>query len=295
MDQESDHHGDIKRKETASHADIEANAYALEHPTQTNDSSLKEPQLRPQTMDTASAFARSALGPPETPLTRPRIKVTHKIGLQEKIRDMEDLLTEVPTLQDTAQESEHIERIIKLILEVQTVFMDMETRHRDDIEKAELNTYKSSLNNIVFNTKGWQSRNRKDKELQETSRTQQCTIAPTEKHHNVVNEENQPGFKEDTDSGILLNPNQSIIKEKLRSKVYTSKALLKMMTTPTQEVCSAPVLSQMPMHVGYIERMRDLAYGVAIDFINIDPNHKDHINDTEAEQEGDIETKQKGP
>ena len=119
-----------------------------------------------------------------------------------------------------------------------------------------------------------------NKELQETSRTQQCTIAQTEKHHDVANEENQPGFKE-TDSSILLNPNQPIIKEKLRIKVRTSEALLEMMTTPTQEVCSAPVASQMTMHVGYIERMRDLAYEVAIDFINIEPNHKDHINDAE--------------
>ena len=60
------------------------------------------------------------------------------LGLQEKISDVEDLLKEVPTLQGTAQESEHIKRIIKLILEAQTIFLDIETRHRDDIEKAEL-------------------------------------------------------------------------------------------------------------------------------------------------------------
>ena len=51
------------------------------------------------------------------------------------------------------QESDHIKRIIKLILEAQTIFLDMETKHRDYIEKPELKTYKTSLYNSIFNTK----------------------------------------------------------------------------------------------------------------------------------------------
>ena len=37
----------------------------------------------------------------------------------------------------------------------------------------------------------------------------------------------------------------------------------------------------MTLHVGYIERMRDLAYEVAIDLIKIEPRHREHINDAE--------------
>ena len=54
-----------------------------------------------------------------------------------------------------------------------------------------------------------------------------------------------------------------------------------MMTTPTQEVCSAPIASQVTIHVGYIKRMRELVYGAAIDLINIGPSNRDHINDAE--------------
>ena len=35
------------------------------------------------------------------------------------------------------------------------------------------------------------------------------------------------------------------------------------------------------MHVGYIERMRGLAHGVAIAHICIGPSNRDHINDAE--------------
>ena len=66
---------------------------------------------------------------------------------------MEDLLKEIPTIQDTAQESEHIKMIIRLILEAKTEFFDIKTRHRDDTETAELDTLKNSLNHIIFNTK----------------------------------------------------------------------------------------------------------------------------------------------
>ena len=56
-----------------------------------------------------------------------------------------------------------------------------------------------------------------------------------------------------------------------------------MMTTPSREVCSAPVTSQVTTHVGYIARMRELAYGVAIDLINIGPSNRDYINDVELD------------
>ena len=46
----------------------------------------------------------------------PDIEALEKAGLQEKIRYMEDLLKEVPTLLDRTQESRHIRMIIGLIL-----------------------------------------------------------------------------------------------------------------------------------------------------------------------------------
>ena len=64
---------------------------------------------------------------------------------------------------------------------------------------------------------------RKDKELQETSRIQQCTVAPTEKTHDVAKGENQPDLEEGKDPSVSFNQNQSTIKEKLRSKATHQK------------------------------------------------------------------------
>ena len=77
------------------------------------------------------------------------------------------------------------------------------------------------------------------------------------------------------------NSNQSTIKEKLRSKVHTSETILKMMTTPSRDVCSAPAASQVTTHVEYIERMKELANGVTIDLIHIGSSNRNHVNDTE--------------
>ena len=128
----------------------------------------------------------------------------------------------------------------------------METKHRDNIRKAKLVTFKTSLNNIVFNTKNWESRNTQDKEPQEISR-------------------NEPNPE----------PRQPTSKDKLRSKVRASETILEMMITPSREVCSAPVTTQIATHLGYIAKMRELAYGVAMDLVNIGPGNRDHINDVE--------------
>ena len=66
------------------------------------------------------------------------------------------------------------------------------------------------------------------RELQETSRVQQCTVAPTEKTHDVAKGENQPDLEEGKDPSVPCNQNQSTIKEKLRSKVQTSETILEM-------------------------------------------------------------------
>ena len=71
------------------------------------------------------------------------------------------------------------------------------------------------------------------------------------------------------------------LKERLRSRIHTAEALLAIMTTPDQVVCSAPVAVQVILHVGYIKRMSDLTYDVADDLLDIDPGCRDHINDTE--------------
>ena len=117
-------------------------------------------------------------GTAKTPLTGPGTSAIHKTDLHKKICDKEGLLKEITTIQDTAQESEHIKRIISLILEAKAEFFDIKTRHKDDTETAELDTFKNSLNNIIFDIKSWESRiDRKTKELQETPRAQHCTTA----------------------------------------------------------------------------------------------------------------------
>ena len=93
-------------------------------------------------------------------------------------------------------------------------------------------------------------------------------------HHDTTNEE-------DTDSNVPLDPKMTILREKLRSNIHSSEALLSMMTTPTREVCSAPVAAQLTLHVGYIERMKELAYGVATDLIYSELEHRSFINDAE--------------
>ena len=68
------------------------------------------------------------------------------------------------------------------------------------------------------------------------------------------------------------------LKEMLRSRIHTSEALLATMTTPTQSP------AQIILHVGYIERMSELARKVADDLLDIDPTCRDHINGTELKE-----------
>ena len=179
------------------------------------------------------------------------------------------------------QEYEDIKKIIKLTLKAQTNFLDVEARHRDDIKEAEITTYGTSLDHIVFNVKSWESRIKRHRELQETPRLHQCTVAPPGGNHDVARGENQPDLEEYKDSSILPNPNQSTIKEKLRSKIHTSEAILKMITTPSRDIYSAPAVSQVTTHVKYIKRMEKLAKGVTLDLIHIRSNNGNHIHDTE--------------
>ena len=68
---------------------------------------------------------------------------THKNDLQKKIRYIESLLKEIPTLQDTARESKHIKGIIRSTQEAKTEFLDIQARHNNDTETAELDNLKS--------------------------------------------------------------------------------------------------------------------------------------------------------
>ena len=53
------------------------------------------------------------------------------------------------------------------------------------------------------------------------------------------------------------------------------------MTTPSRDVCSAPVTDQVTTHVEYIERMKDLANKVTMDLVDIGSNDRNHIHNTE--------------
>ena len=74
-----------------------------------------------------------------------------KTGLQDKIRDIKTLLEDTTMLRATAQEYEHsgyIRKINNITLEASAKFLNIEARHRGDIETIELNTFKASLTNI---------------------------------------------------------------------------------------------------------------------------------------------------
>ena len=114
-----------------------------------------------------------------------------KNDLQDRICDIKAVFDEATTLQATPQEFEQIEyvqKIIDLTLEATTKFRDIEARHRDDIETTELDTFRTSLTNIKDGKAkihaAIRARNvdkiasidnkARARELQETSRTQQC-------------------------------------------------------------------------------------------------------------------------
>ena len=80
-----------------------------------------------------------------------------EIGPQEKIRNIEALLKEAETLQDTARQREYTQRITELISEAKNNFLAIEARHGDDIGTTELDTlwalldYASLKNPIYIN------------------------------------------------------------------------------------------------------------------------------------------------
>ena len=78
------------------------------------------------------------------------ILATPETSLEDRLCDIEALIKEVETFQDTARKCECIQRIDKLISEAYN-FLDIEARHGGDIETTELDILRDFLNYAIFN------------------------------------------------------------------------------------------------------------------------------------------------
>ena len=126
-----------------------------------------------------------------------------KNSLQGRIYNIGALFDKVTTFRAAAQEFDqigYIQKITDLTLEAMTKFQDIEARHKGDIETIELNTLRTSLTNIkhrkanifaalraqnVKKITGIDTKARA-RELQVTSRAQQCTTGkPSTQSNNL--------------------------------------------------------------------------------------------------------------
>ena len=97
------------------------------------------PIKKPKTWDTAMTFAREPPDQHDPSVERHthRERATaREANLRWDLRDIEKLLSDMPTLQDTNQEFEHIKELAKLAQKAQTTLRDLGANHRDDVTNA---------------------------------------------------------------------------------------------------------------------------------------------------------------
>ena len=73
-------------------------------------------------------------------------------SLEDRLCNIEALLKEAETFQDTARQHEYTQRTKKLISEAKTNLLAIKARHGDDIETIELDALRASLDYATFNT-----------------------------------------------------------------------------------------------------------------------------------------------
>ena len=104
-------------------------------------SHLKQTRRAQHVRNTSGSSERNPPDPQDPSMERhtDRERATaREASLRGDLRDMEKLLSNIPTLQDTNQESKHIDELAKLAQKAQITIRDLGANHRDEVTNAEI-------------------------------------------------------------------------------------------------------------------------------------------------------------
>ena len=85
--------------------------------------------------------------------TKPRIIRPHpETSIDDKLNNIEARLKKMETAKEEAEQREYAQKTRRLISELKSNLLDIEAKHRDDIETCELDALRAALDYATFNT-----------------------------------------------------------------------------------------------------------------------------------------------